>query len=153
MKNRLRPPDIQTITSAGDTRNPVPGRPSRSDQRPQKMKHKSVSIPRNIRSSAPSQTPFKMISVLQSEDAGSTRALNPSEPIEEPRAHCTGNVENHFPNLNLDVVLSSFHRNSPSVLSAYFKLTHHLLCANQNPSLNCFLRGFLWQKTQKCSTL
>jgi hypothetical protein len=47
------------------------------------------------------------------QNTGSAWALNAAEPVEKPNTHCTGDVENHFADLNFDVILSSFHRDSP----------------------------------------
>jgi hypothetical protein len=79
-----------------------------------------------------------MISNILNRDAGSAWTLNPTEPVEKPNTDCTGDVENHFADFNFDVILSSFHRDSPNGLCTYFKLTHQRRCVNQNPSFTCF---------------
>ncbi len=82
-------------------------------------------------------------------NTGSAWALNPGHPIEKPDTGCTGDVENHFADFNFDVILSSFHRESPSGLCTYFKLTHRLRCVNQNPLFTCFYTGFYMAKNSK----
>ena len=68
------------------------------------------------------------------QNTGSAWALNAAKPVEKPKTDCQGDVENHFADLNFDVILSSFHLDSPNGLSTYFELTHQLRCVNQNPS-------------------
>lgn len=34
-------------------------------------------------------------------------ALDPSEPVEEPKTHSTGKIENDFTDLDLDIVFGS----------------------------------------------
>jgi hypothetical protein len=47
------------------------------------------------------------------QNTGSAWALNAAKPVEKPKTDCQGDVENHFADLNLDVILSSFHHDSP----------------------------------------
>jgi hypothetical protein len=121
-----------------DTKNPTPAHPSKSDPLPQKTRGKSLRRQRNTQLFGPSQTPFDMISNFPGHPIGSAWALNPTEPVKEPNTHCTGDVKNHLADLNFDVILSSFHHDSPNGLSTYFKLTHQLCCVNENPSFACF---------------
>jgi len=101
------------ITFEGDTKSPNPAHPSENDQQPQKTRRKSPRIRRHTQLFGPSQTPLNVINKFPGQNTGSARALNAAEPIEKPKTHCQGDVENHFPDLNLDVILSSFHRESP----------------------------------------
>jgi hypothetical protein len=122
------------ITFEGDTKSPNLAHPSENDRPLQKTRRRSPQRRRHTQLFGPSQTPFNLINNLPGQNTGSARALNPAEPVKKPKAHCQGDVENHFADLNLDVILSSFHLDSPNGLSTYFELTHQLRCVNENPS-------------------
>jgi hypothetical protein len=88
--------------------------------------------------------------------------LNAGEPVEKPQAHRAGDVKNHFPDFNLDVLLRRLHL-SHFIVSNLSEGVNNL----DDPVLTAcsrYVKGFprfdgapeegkAWLKIRNCSTL